>query len=86
MVSSEIGLIVEAVRSAYPDREAKRCIDSNQNRWQRVRIEFESGSSNFKEYGHEPAGCDMIVCWEHDWPDCPLEVIELRSVIDQLEG
>jgi len=86
MVSSEIGLIVEAVQSAYPDCEAKRCIDSRQNRWQRVRIEFEFYSSNFKEHGHDPTGCDLIVCWEHDWRDCPLEVIELRSVIDQLES
>lgn len=86
MVSSEIGLIVEAIQSAYPDCEAKRCVDSRQNRWQRVRIEFEFISSNFKEHGHDPSACDMIVCWEHDWPDCPVEVIELRSVIDQLEG
>ncbi len=86
MVSSELGLIVEAVQAAYPDCEAKRCIDSKQNRWQRVRIEFEYFSSNFKDHGHDPTCCDMIVCWEHDWPDCPLEVIELRSVIDQLEG
>jgi len=86
MVSSELRLIVEAVQSAYPDCEAKRCVDSRQNRWQRVRIEFEFSSSNFKEHAHDPAGCDMIVCWEHDWPDCPLEVIELRSIIDQLEG
>jgi hypothetical protein len=86
MVSSEIGLIVEAVQSAYPDCEAKRCIDSRHDRWQRVRIEFEFCSSNFKEHGHDPDDCDMIVCWEHDWPDCPLEVIELRSVIDQLDG
>ncbi len=86
MVSSELGLIVEAVQAAYPDCEAKRCVDSKQNRWQRVRIEFEYYSGNFKDHGHDPAGCDMIVCWEHDWPDCPLEVIELRSVIDQLEG
>jgi hypothetical protein len=86
MVSSELGLIVEAVQAAYPDCEAKRCVDSKQNRWQRVRIEFEYYSSNFKDHGHDPAGCDMIVCWEHDWPECPLEVIELRSVIDKLEG
>jgi hypothetical protein len=86
MVSSELGLIVEAIQSAYPDCEAKRCVDTRQNRWQRVRIEFEFLSSNFREHGHDPAGCDMIVCWEHDWPDCPLEVIELRTVIDQLEG
>src|SRR6266852_4761393 len=83
MVSSELGLIVEAVQSAYPDCEAKRCVDSRQNRWQRVRVEFEFYSSNFKDHGHDPAGCDLIVCWEHDWPDCPLEVVELRRVIDQ---
>jgi hypothetical protein len=86
MVSSELGLIVEAVQAAYPDCEAKRCVDTRQNCWQRVRIEFEFCSSNFREHGHDPAGCDMIVCWEHDWPECPLEVVELRSVIDQLEG
>jgi len=86
MVSSELGLIVEAVQSAFPDCEAKRCIDTARNRWQRVRIEFEYYSSNFKEHGHDPSKCDMIVCWEHDWAECPLEVVELRSVIDQLEG
>jgi hypothetical protein len=28
----------------------------------------------------------LIVCWEHDWLQCPLEVLELRSVIDSLEA
>ena len=86
MVSSELGLIVEAVQSAFPDCEAKRRIDATRNRWQRVRIEFEYYSSNFKEHRHDPIKCDMIVCWEHDWAECPLEALELRSVIDQLEG
>ena len=86
MVSYELGMIVESVQSAYPDCEAKRCIDSRKDQWQRVHIEFEYRSSNFREHGHDPAGCDLIVCWEHDWPDCPLEVLELRSVIDELEG
>jgi hypothetical protein len=86
MVSAELGLIVEAVQSAYPDCEAKRCVDSKGNRWQRVRIEFEFRSGNFKDHGHDPAACDMIVCWEHDWQECPLEVVELRSVIEELEG
>ena len=34
--------------------------------------------------GHSPEGVDLIVCWEHDWPDCPIEVVELRSAIDSL--
>lgn len=86
MVSYELGFIVEAIHAAYPDCEAKRCVDQRQQRWQRVRIEFEYWSSNFRDHGHNPAACDVIVCWEHDWPECPLEVIELRKVIDELEG
>ncbi len=85
MVSYELGFLVEAVRPDYPDCEAKRCVDSKTNRWQRVRIEFEFRSRNFAEHGHDPSMCDLIVCWENDWPDCPLEVLELRSVIDQLD-
>lgn len=75
--------MVEAIQSGYPDCAAKRCVDTKLNRWKRVRIEFESCSSNFRAHGHDPAGCDLIVCWEHDWPECPLEVISLRSVIHQ---
>ncbi|MBD3351570.1 MAG: hypothetical protein GF364_08790 [Candidatus Lokiarchaeota archaeon] len=61
-------------------------MDSKRNRWQRVRIEFEYVSSNFQQHGHDPHQCDLIVCWEHDWKDCPLEVLELRTVINDLEG
>jgi hypothetical protein len=86
MVSDELGFIVESIQAGYPDCEAKRCVDRSNQRWQRVRIEFEFWSSNFKEHGHDPAGCDLIVCWEHDWVDCPLEVVELRRMIDLLEG
>lgn len=86
MVSAELGFRVEAVQSAFPDCEAKRCIDRKSDRWQRVRIEFEYYSSNFKDHGHDPKGCDLIVCWDHDWHDCPLEVIELCTVIDKLEN
>jgi hypothetical protein len=86
MVSYELGFIVEAVHASYPDCEAKRCVDRSKNRWQRVRIEFEYASKNFREHGHDSANCDLIVCWEHDWPECPLEVLELRRVIGELEG
>jgi hypothetical protein len=24
-------------------------------------------------------GCELLVCWENDWQECPLEVIELRK-------
>lgn len=86
MVSYELGFIVEAIQPSFPDCEAKRCVDTKRNRWQRVRIEFEFVSSNFRQHGHDPNQCDLIVCWEHDWQECPIEVVELRTVIDDLEG
>jgi len=86
MVSYELGFIVEAIQPSFPDCEAKRCVDSKRNRWQRVRIEFEYVSSNFRQHGHDPSQCDLIVCWEHDWHECPLEVLELRTVLNDLEG
>jgi hypothetical protein len=86
IVAYELGFIVEAVQAGYPDCEAKRCVDRKSQRWQRVRVEFEFRSSNFLEHGHDSVGCDIIVCWEHDWLECPLEVLELRSVINSLEA
>ncbi len=38
---------------------------------ERVRIEFEYQSRNFHTHGHPVDGCDVIVCWEHNWPDLP---------------
>jgi hypothetical protein len=86
MVAYELGFIVEAVHASYPDCEAKRRTDARGDRWQRVRIEFEFRSRTFMAHGHDASQCDLIVCWEHDWPDCPLEVVELRKVLDELEG
>ncbi len=84
MLSDQLGLIVESLQPGFPDCEAKRLVDMARNRWQRVRIEFEYASHNFHEHHHDPKRCDMIVCWIHDWPDCPLEVVELRAVVGQM--
>lgn len=84
MVSDELGYLVKAIHTSFPDCEAKRCIDARNNRWRRVRVEFEYRSSNFLEHGHDATQCDVIVCWEHDWHGCPLEIVELRSVLGRL--
>jgi len=82
MVAGELGFAVDTVRPGFPDCEAKR--RTAPGRWERVRIEFEHRSRAFREHGHDPGGCELIVCWEHDWPDCPLEVLELKSAIAEL--
>jgi len=49
-------------------------------------IEFEFESRNFRDHGHPASGCDVIVCWRHNWKECPrsIEVVELSSVIESL--
>jgi len=84
LVARDIGFTVEAIGTSFPDCEAKRQIDRKGERWQRVRVEFEYLSSEFKKHNHPTEGCDLIVCWKHDWQECPLEVIDLSEVVKKL--
>ena len=86
MLAKDLGFLIEAVQKEFPDCEAKRQIAPD--RWQRVQIEFEFESKNFRDHGHPVTGCDIIVCWRHNWPDCPkhLEVLDLSLVIPSLSN
>lgn len=55
-------------------------------KWQPTLLEFELESRNFLLHGHDVRGADLIVCWKHNWENCPLEVIELRKEIAEMEG
>jgi hypothetical protein len=81
MVAHKLGFTVLRTQSTFPDCEALREIQPG--RWQRVRIEFEYESRNFVKHGHNKDECDLIVCWRHNWPECPkeLEIVELRKVL-----
>ena len=78
----DMGLAVTRIQSEFPDCEALRRVD--REHWQRVRIEFEYESRNFLDHMHDAADCDLIVFWSHNWLDCPLEVIELKSLVGKL--
>ena len=86
MVCRDLGYLVEVVRSEYPDCQGKRLINTAPETWERVHIEFEYQSRNFQIHQHDPQACDVIVCWEHNWPDCPIEVVELREEIRSLKS
>ena len=76
---------VESIQAGFPDCIARRSIGNG--RWEEVRIEFEFDSISFVHHKHDPSGVDIIVCWHHNWKDCPehIEVIELSSMIGQIE-
>jgi len=82
-VLEDLNMYIEEVRTKYPDCVARRYAGKG---WERVYIEFEYKSSDFKNHGHDPKECDIIVCWEHDWPDCPIQVIELKPIIRELQN
>jgi hypothetical protein len=84
MLSRQLGFVIESVQSAFPDCEAKMEVEPG--RWQHFRIEFEYESRNFKDHRHDPEKCDLIVCWRHNWKDCPpnLQVLDLSKVMRQM--
>lgn len=81
-MAERLGFVVMRIQSGFPDCEAMRLVE--EERWQRERIEFEYESRNFLRHMHDANECDMIVCWKHNWPECPLEVVELRSEVERL--
>jgi hypothetical protein len=78
-LARQLGFAIHRVQTEFPDCEGLRQVE--RDRWQRVRIEFEYESRNFLFHGHSLTECDLIVCWSHNWVDCPLEVLELKSVL-----
>src|SRR5579859_2592912 len=84
IVAADLGFRVERLQAAFPDCEAKREVAPG--KWELVLLELEIYSRNFKTHRHDPRGCHGIVCWKHNWPDCPewLEVIELSKVVKGL--
>jgi hypothetical protein len=84
IMAAELGFRVERLQAAFPDCEAKREVAPG--KWELVFIELEIYSRNFKSHRHNPRGCHAIVCWKHNWPDCPewLEVIELSKLVKRL--
>ena len=77
-VAREQGFAITRVQAAFPDCEAMREIEPG--KWQPNKIELEWESRNFLLHLHPVDGCNMIVCWTHNWPECPLEVLELSTM------
>jgi hypothetical protein len=81
-VAHELGFFITRIQTEFPDIEAMREVGPNQ--CQPTHWEAEYESRNFQTHMHPLDGCDGIVCWINNWPECPLEVIELKSVVERL--
>jgi len=85
-VADELGFEIVGNRSAFPDCEARRRSLGTRESFVPCLIEYEFASSDFRRHKHPVAGCDLIVCWTHDWRECPIEVLELSTAIKSLDG
>jgi len=84
-VMGDLGIIYESSPSrSFPDMIARRKEGGGEGGWVKRYIEFEYKSGHFKTHNHDPDKCDIVVCWIHDWTDCPIEVIELKELVGQL--
>jgi hypothetical protein len=85
MVARRLGFVVLRIQTEFPDCEAMRRVARGQ--LQRVQIEFELESRNFVTHKHDPDGCDVIICWVHNWPECPanIEVVELSKIMREMK-
>jgi predicted transport protein len=82
-VAEDLNMFVEEMRPEAPDAIVRRFTGKG---WERLRVEFEQRSSDFRQRGRDAEACDLIVCWENDWPTCPLEVVELRDRIREMKN
>ena len=78
-MAQQLGLVIMRIQKPFPDGEGMRLMDDGS--WEHVFFEVELLSRNFVTHMHDPRGCDFIICWEHNWPECPLPVIELRKLV-----
>jgi len=79
----ELGIeYIEGIQQGFPDAFGRRKIGKTE--YEPVDIEFEFKSLDFKNHEHDPNQCDIVVCWIHNWQQCPIEVIELKSALPKV--
>lgn len=71
-------IVIDEYTDVFPDCKAN--IDGKD-----VEIEFEVKSSNFVAQRHDCSKCHIIVCWENDLRNCPIEVIALKDRAEKVK-
>ena len=78
----ELGFTILRLQAAFPDCEALREVGPNKGQRVLIELEYEAGIS-WNICTHEWVRFDCF--WMNNWPDRPVEVIELSSVLRDLQ-
>jgi len=71
----DLGFIIEEIVPKGPRVIARREIKEG---LEKVEVAFAFNSSEARGEGYLD-NCDLLVCWQDDWGDCPCKSLELRS-------
>lgn len=71
----DLNFIIEEIVPNGPRMIARREIKEG---LEKAEVSFAYNSSEARSEGNLD-NCDLLVCWQDDWGDCPCEVLELRS-------
>lgn len=66
---------IVSVRTLFPDAVIHHCAMGGKE----YTAEFEFKASGFYAQRHSPRRCDVIICWENDWPKSPITVWSLSD-------
>lgn len=84
LIAEDLGYRIVDIGTEYPDAELKLVHKDGSS--ENFQCEFEFRSSGFKEHLAQKSECHLVVCWQHDWKECPVEVIELSSRIEVIRA
>jgi hypothetical protein len=70
--------VIEIIRTRFPDAAV---FEESSRGYVRRYIEFEFRSSGYKSHIKSNRKCHYVVCWDHDWKECPIPVVDLKQEI-----
>ncbi|RKX19619.1 MAG: hypothetical protein DRP26_03140 [Candidatus Zixiibacteriota bacterium] len=80
----EFEMLVEETADDCSYLIARRRVDSGRQgvvHWEKIKILLVYRSSELKD--NDDIEGDLLICWHHDWPDCPLEAFQLKSLFKE---
>ncbi len=86
LVCEELNFVVESFGLDRYCFSGKRNKSSESEKWEAVNIGFVLNSLDLKKNDRTMKNCELLVCWENGWKDCPVEVLELSTTLKRLEN
>ena len=79
----DLNFRIEAIRTRFPDALLKR--KNERGNFSPCSAEFEFRAIDYKIHKHPLKGCDLIICWENNWKESPIEILALKEIVENFK-